>query len=202
MRLFAAALVACSTMMCAGGAQADETPTIAVFTKNSTNPAYEAFRLGADQVARIAGAGTVHFVPRQPDNIEEQKAMVEQVLKNPPAAVVLIPVDDVAMVESVRQLNAAGIPVVLASNPLPGQFVTYVGADDFEIGYREARYLFERLGGRNRIVVIEGTAGAPTTANACAATSAPSPNIPISRCLAPSSAIISRPTPSARWKHS
>jgi ribose transport system substrate-binding protein len=113
-------------------------------------------------VARIAGARTVHFVPRQPDNIEEQKAMVEQVLKNPPDAVVFIPVDDVAMVESVRKLNAARIPVVLASNPLPGQFVTYVGADDFGIGYREARYLFERLGGRGKIVVIEGTAGAPT----------------------------------------
>ena len=137
-------------------------PTIAVFTKNSTNPAYEAFRLGADQVARVTGARTVHFVPRQPDNIEEQKAMVEQVLKNPPDAVVFIPVDDVAMVESVRRLNAAKIPVVLASNPLPGQFVTYVGADDFEIGYREARCLFERLGGRGKIVVIEGTAGAPT----------------------------------------
>ena len=66
------------------------------------------------------------------------------------------------MVESVRKLNAAKIPVVLASNPLPGQFVTYVGADDLEIGYREARYLFERLGGRGKIVVIEGTAGAPT----------------------------------------
>jgi len=90
MRLFAAALITCSTMMCAGGAQADEMPTIAVFTKNSTNPAYEAFRLGADQVARIAGARTVHFVPSQPDNIEEQKAMVEQVLKNPPDAVVFI----------------------------------------------------------------------------------------------------------------
>ena len=162
MRLFAAALITCSTMMCAGGAQADEMPTIAVFTKNSANPAYEAFRLGADQVARTTGARTVHFVPRQADSIEEQKAMVEQVLKNPPDAVVLIPVDDVAMVESVRKLNAAKIPVVLASNPLPGQFVTYVGADDFEIGYREARHLFERLGGRGKIVVIEGTAGAPT----------------------------------------
>jgi ribose transport system substrate-binding protein len=66
------------------------------------------------------------------------------------------------MVESVKKLNAAKIPVVLASNPLPGEFVTYVGADDFEIGYREARYLFDRLGGKGKIVVIEGTAGAPT----------------------------------------
>jgi ribose transport system substrate-binding protein len=75
---------------------------------------------------------------------------------------VFIPVDDVAMVDSVRKLNDAKIPVVLASNPLPGRFVTYVGADDVEIGYRQARYLFERLGGKGRIVVIEGTAAAPT----------------------------------------
>ena len=51
---------------------------------------------------------------------------------------------------------------MLVSNPLPGSFVTYVGADDFEIGYREARYLFDTLGGKGKIVVIEGTPAAPT----------------------------------------
>ena len=51
---------------------------------------------------------------------------------------------------------------MLVSNPLPGSFVTYVGADDFEIGYREARYLFESLGAKGKIVVIEGTPAAPT----------------------------------------
>jgi ribose transport system substrate-binding protein len=51
---------------------------------------------------------------------------------------------------------------VLASNPLPGRFVTYVGADDYDIGYREARYLFDKLGGKGKIVILEGTAGAPT----------------------------------------
>jgi ribose transport system substrate-binding protein len=76
--------------------------------------------------------------------------------------VVFIPVDDVAMIDSVKKLNEAKIPVVLASNPMPGDFITYVGADDFEIGHREARYLFEKLGGKGKIVVIEGTAGAPT----------------------------------------
>ena len=30
--------------------------TIAVFTKNLTNPAYEAFRIAADQIARSTGA--------------------------------------------------------------------------------------------------------------------------------------------------
>src|SRR5271156_6337179 len=83
----------------AGGASAaDEKPTIAVFTKNLTNPAYEAFRIAADQVARTMGARIVHYVPKQPDNVDEQKAMVEQAIKDRPDAVVFIPVDDVAMI--------------------------------------------------------------------------------------------------------
>jgi ribose transport system substrate-binding protein len=145
----------------AGSANAAEM-TIAVFTKNATNPAYEAFRIAADQIARATGARVVHFVPKQPDNVDEQKAMVEQVLKDKPDAVIFIPVDDVAMIDSVKKLNDAQIPVVLVSNPLAGNFVTYVGADDFEIGYREARYLFDTMGGKGKIVVIEGTPAAPT----------------------------------------
>lgn len=143
-------------------AKTAETKTVAVFTKNSTNPAYEAFRIAADQVARGAGLRIVHFVPSQPDNVDEQKAMVERALKEKPDVVIFIPVDDVAMVESVKALNAAKIPIVLASNPLPGEFVTYVGADDYEIGYREARFLFEKMDGKGNIVVIEGTPKAPT----------------------------------------
>jgi ribose transport system substrate-binding protein len=163
MRYLAAAVLAGSMALFASHANAaDEKMTIAVFTKNSTNPAYEAFRIAADQIARSAGARTLHFVPKQPDNVDEQKAMVEQVLKDRPDAVIFIPVDDVAMISSVKQLNEAKIPIVLVSNPLPGSFVTYVGADDYEIGYREARYLFDKLGGKGKIVVIEGTPAAPT----------------------------------------
>jgi ribose transport system substrate-binding protein len=161
MRHLAATLIAGSMALFAGSANAAEM-TIAVFTKNSTNPAYEAFRIAADQIARSTGARVLHFVPKQPDNVDEQKAMVEQVLKDRPDAVIFIPVDDVAMIDSVKKLNDAKIPVVLVSNPLPGSFVTYVGADDFEIGYREARYLFDTLGGKGKIVVIEGTPAAPT----------------------------------------
>jgi ribose transport system substrate-binding protein len=136
--------------------------TIAVFTKNSTNPAYAAFRFAVDQVTGAAGATAVHFVPEQPDNVDEQKAFVAQVLADKPDIVIFIPVDDVAMIDPVRQLNAAGIPIVLASNPLPGQFVTFVGADDEDIGYRQAKYLFARMDGRGSIVVLEGPPAAPT----------------------------------------
>ena len=161
MRHLLAAVTAGAIALLAGRAAADGM-TIAVFTKNSTNPAYQAFRIAADQIARSSGARVVHYVPKHPDNVDEQTAMVEQVLKDRPDAVIFIPVDDVAMIEPVKKLNEAHIPVILVSNPLPGRFVTYVGADDFEIGYREARYLFDHLGGKGKIVVIEGVAAAPT----------------------------------------
>ena len=136
--------------------------TIAVFTKNTTNPAYAAFRLAADQVARASGAATVHFVPQRPDDVGEQTAFVEQVLADRPDAVIFIPVDDVAMVAPVAKLNAVGIPIVLAANVLPGRFVTFIGADDDDIGYRQAKYLFDHMVGRGRIVVLEGPPAAPT----------------------------------------
>src|SRR5258708_2457482 len=160
--LVTAVVVVAMTLSACRVEAAEEKMNIAVFTKNATNPAYEAFRIAADQVARSVGARTTHFVPRKPDDVDEQKAMVEQVLKDRPDVVIFIPVDDVAMVDSVKKLNDAKIPVVLASNPLPGRFVTYVGADDFEIGYRQARYLFDALNGTGKIVVIEGIPVAPT----------------------------------------
>src|SRR5579871_3280986 len=163
MRCLMTALLAGAIVLFASQTKAeDRGMLIAVFTKNTTNPAYSAFRLAADQVGQATGARILHFVPKQPDNVDEQKAMVEQVLKDRPDAVVFIPVDDVAMIESVKKLNEAKIPVVLAANPLPGDFVTFVGADDFKIGYAQARYLFDKLGGKGRIVILEGTAGAPT----------------------------------------
>jgi ribose transport system substrate-binding protein len=160
--LIVTALSGAMALFASSASAAESKMTIAVFTKNLTNPAYEAFRIAADQIARTTGVQVQHFVPKRPDNVDEQIEMVNQVTKEKSDVVIFIPVDDVAMVDSVKQLNDAKIPVVLVSNPLPGNFVTYVGADDFEIGYREARYLFENLGGKGKIVVIEGTPAAPT----------------------------------------
>jgi ribose transport system substrate-binding protein len=162
MRYLVSAVVIGLVALAASESRPGEQKTIAVFTKNSTNPAYAAFRIAADQVARANGAKTVHYVPKKPDNVDEQNAFVEQVLRDKPDIVIFIPVDDIAMIDSVKKLNAAKIPIVLASNPLPGSFVSYVGADDYAIGYREAKYLFDKMEGKGKIVVIEGTPAAPT----------------------------------------
>ena len=139
-------------------------PTLAVFTKNRTNDAYAAARLGAERTAARLGASVVHYVPQQPDSIEEQIALVEQAIAARPDAVLFVPVHDTAMNDSVRKLNDAGIPVVNFLNRLTkGRFVTFVGSDDYRVGYDIAVRLFRHLGGKGDIVVLEGVPGAVTS---------------------------------------
>ena len=88
MRFLVAVVITASIALFASRAQAAESSiTIAVFTKNTTNPAYSAFRLAADQIGQLTGVQIRHYVPKQPDNVDEQKAEVEEVLKSRPDAV-------------------------------------------------------------------------------------------------------------------
>jgi len=138
-------------------------PTIAVFTKNRTNPAYTAARLGAERTAARHGARVVHYVPQRPDNVEEQVALVEQAIAERPDAAVFVPVHVTAMDESVRKLNAARIPTVNILNRLDrGEFVTFVGSDDYRLAREIAAHLFRHIGGKGDIVILEGIAGALT----------------------------------------
>ena len=138
--------------------------TIAVFTKNRSNPAYDAARLGADRVAARHGARTLHFVPVKPDDIEEQIALVDQAIAARPDAVIFVPVHLTALDASVSKLNAAGIPVVNYLNRLAqGRFVSYVGSDDYRLARDVAAYLFRHMGGKGDVLLMEGVAGAVTS---------------------------------------
>ena len=50
---------------------------LAVFTKNKQNPAYIGARLGADRVATRLGCELTHYAPDTPDDIDEQRALIE-----------------------------------------------------------------------------------------------------------------------------
>lgn len=137
-------------------------PTLAVFTKNRLNPAYDAARKAADRVAAETGARTVHYVPEKPDDVGEQKALVTEALAAKPAGVVFNPTDDQAMLEDLARFQAAGIPVAVFINRMAGPALTFVGSDDVAIGRSVAKALIDGLGGKGRIVALDGTPSAPT----------------------------------------
>jgi ribose transport system substrate-binding protein len=137
-------------------------PMIAVFTKNRLNPAYDAARRAADRVAAESGARTVHYVPATPDDVGEQKALVSEALAARPAGVVFNPTDDTAMQEDLGRFAAAGIPVAIFINRIPGPALTFVGSDDAAIGQAVAEALIAGIGGKGRIVALNGTPSART----------------------------------------
>jgi len=138
--------------------------TIAVFTKNRTNPAYAAARLGAERTAARNGARVLHFVPDTPDDIDEQIALVVQAIAARPDAILFNPVHLTALDASVRRINEAGIPVVNFLNRLAaGRIVSFVGSDDYRLGREIAACLFRHLGGRGEVVMMEGVPDAVTS---------------------------------------
>jgi ribose transport system substrate-binding protein len=140
--------------------------TIAVFTKNRLNPAYDAARAAADRVAAEAGARTIHYVPETPDDVGEQKALVAQALAAGVSGVVFNPTDDQAMREDLERFAAAGIPAAIFINRMDGPALTFVGSDDIAIGHAVAQALIGGLiskgGGKGRIVALDGTPSART----------------------------------------
>jgi ribose transport system substrate-binding protein len=132
---------------------------IAVFTKNSTNPAYAAARLGADRAAQRLGAQTLHFVPVKGDDPDEQSELIDRALAARVHAFVVAPVHPTRVNAAIARINAAGIPLFAFVNPIPaGRCVSYVGADDYALGLEIAQYLVAHLRGRGRLLVVSGPA--------------------------------------------
>lgn len=132
---------------------------LAVFTKNLTNPAYGAARLGAERAAAQLGAEVLHFVPEKGDDPDEQSALIDQALALDPRpdVFVLSPVHASKVDPAIRRIAAAGIPMIGFVNPIEAApSVAYVSSDDHQLALAIAKYLFTHLQGKGRVLVVTG----------------------------------------------
>ncbi|MFN4359574.1 MAG: sugar ABC transporter substrate-binding protein [Hylemonella sp.] len=132
---------------------------LAVFTKNYSNPAYGAARLGAERAAAVFGDEVLHFVPKKGDDPVEQSALVAEALalQRRPDAFVFSPVHATQVDTAIRQVAAAGIPMIGFVNPIAAApMVSYVSSDDHQLAIAIARYLFGYLQGQGRVLVVTG----------------------------------------------
>jgi ribose transport system substrate-binding protein len=165
MKYLTISLTAALTALIGGPAfAADE--TIAVFTKNQTNPYFQAVRVGTETAAKTLGVKVIQYIPTKPDSIPEQLSQVEDVIVKKPSAIIFIPVDYKALVPAVEKINAAGIPVTnITDRSAGGQFVAFVGADDYSIGLSVGHRLLKAIGGKGNVVILEGVKGSLTSTN-------------------------------------
>jgi ribose transport system substrate-binding protein len=163
MKILASTLVlGVASVVSIGAARADG-ETVAIFTKNQTNPYFQSVRVGADLAAKAMNAKTLHYIPTKPDSIPEQLSQIEDVVVKKPSAIVFIPVDYKAMVPGVEKINDANIPMVnVTDRSSAGKFIAFVGADDYSLGLETARTMLKALGGKGKIVILEGVKGSLT----------------------------------------
>ena len=137
---------------------------IAVFTKNRTNPAYAAARLGADRTAARLGATTAHYVPDEPDSVPEQIALIARAVAEKPDAAVFVPCHETAVNDAILRFDAANIPLFNIITPTTaGRRVCFVGSHDRALAKDIARYLFGRMGRRGTIIILEGAPASATS---------------------------------------
>jgi ribose transport system substrate-binding protein len=160
------AAAALGSLSFAGAAAQGKKITIAFFVKNVTNPFWKACRIGAEKAGRDLEVAIETIAPTKPDNIEEQTRLVEDWIVKKPDAFVFVPVDYKALVPSIQKVNKAGIPVIgYVNNMTDVDLVSYVGSDDETLQFELCKYLFKAMGGKGKIVHIDGVPAAITAQN-------------------------------------
>lgn len=136
---------------------------IAVVLKNFTNPFWLTHQKAAEQASKDFGVPITVLAPTKPDNVEEQIRILEDLISKKVDAVVLAPANTQAIAAGVQKLNGAKIPVVYDNTRgSGGEFVSYIGADNILVGRTMAEEMVKRLGGKGKLLVLEGFPGQQT----------------------------------------
>ncbi|WP_170984488.1 sugar ABC transporter substrate-binding protein [Rhodoligotrophos defluvii] len=124
-----------------------EGEAVAVFRLNQVDEHFESARIGADTMAAKMDAKVVHYVPIKPNNLAEAMSQLEDVLVSRPDLVLFMPLNPNSQLPLIRSIIKSGIPVV--------------NFNDHTI----AKTLFEALGGKGNVVILEGIKGNSTSDN-------------------------------------
>lgn len=182
--LLASSLAGCGSKQAApvpttGGSPAAESGTTAAagdladkevvfIIKNLTTPFFLSMKEGAEAAGAELGIKVTVQAPTSSEEgagNEEQTQLIEQAIANKASAVCIAPTDSNGIIPAVKKLKEAGIPVIASNTKIAedGLANCFVGLENYTQGYNVAKKLCEGLGGKGKMFIIEGTAGAQTS---------------------------------------
>ena len=120
---------------------------------------------GAEAAAKLVD--NIHIVcegPETPYSVTEQIELVEQAITNGVDAILITPADSTGIIPAIEAANAAGIPIATPNTKAyGGNVLTWIGVDNYTVGYQLGKAICEALNGKSDLVLIEGTAGNSTS---------------------------------------
>jgi ribose transport system substrate-binding protein len=181
-RAIARSLAAAALVLCVGAcddpapeAPAAETavttavaPRVALVMKTLTNPFFLKMERGARRAADELGADLVVRTGAQETSIEQQIAIVDELIDDNVSAIVIAPGDSVRLIPAVKRAREAGIAVVNIDNRLDPDFlareaiadVPFVSVDNEDGAYLATKALVADVPRPAEAFVLEGIRGA------------------------------------------
>jgi ribose transport system substrate-binding protein len=137
---------------------------IAVIPKGTTHEFWKAVHAGAVKASREEKIDIVWKGPLKEDDLKGQIDVVESFTAQKVSGIVLAPLSEKAMVNSVKGATAANIPVVIFDSDLASDaHKSFVATDNLAAGRLAGQKMVELLGGKGKLVVLRCQEGSAST---------------------------------------
>ena len=146
------------------GLKANKKYNIAVVVKSQTAPVWQSHIIAAQKAGADMGVNILPYAPTSADNVSEQTSMLEDIATKGVDCVVLAPANSAAVQAPVADLVAKGIPVVYDNTLGAGDdYLSFVGVDSTAAGTLVAKTIGDKMGGKGKLLILEGVPGQQTS---------------------------------------
>lgn len=156
-------LVGCSSKQPADQKTTENKKVVVGFAVSTlANPFFVTMKDAADIKAKELGIELLTLDAQ--DSAETQAKQIEDFITKKVDVIIINPVDSDAVGTSVIAANNANIPVITVTRPSnSGKVVQHLDIDNKQAGELDAEQLIKDLGGKGKVAVLEGIAGAPSS---------------------------------------
>ena len=165
--VLALSLLSCDRGQSSGGGDAGQKGlTIAVIPKGTTHEFWKSVHAGAVKASRELGVQIIWKGPLKEDDLKGQIDVVQSFTAQGVSGIVVAPLSDKGLSNSVRAATQAKIPVVVFDSDLAGKdHVSFVATDNRAAGKMAGEHLAKLLDGKGKVVLLRYQEGSASTSN-------------------------------------
>ena len=137
---------------------------IALIPKGTDIMYWKGLHAGGEKAAQELGLKLIWQGPQKESDREQQINIVQNFISRGVDAIVLAPLDEVALMRPVSAAKKRNIPVVIVDSGLKGEdFESYIATDNFATGELAAQKLVKMLGGSGDVFLVRFSEGSNST---------------------------------------
>lgn len=142
----------------------DKKKTVALIVRMKHGDFWRTVKMGAEVAAKEYDFNLNFYAPDYEDDVQSQKELVAQAVKDGFDALVVAPSGDDMLQEAIRLTQTERLPIIAldSESELPA-IQSYIGTDNYDSGKKACEKMVQLIGKKGQIVLLGSDAG---TANA------------------------------------